>query len=234
MPTVLASALDKIDADLIRAGVTYMVALILSITVHEFGHAKAADILGDRLPRSQGRVTLNPVSHIDPWGTIVFPLLMFISAAKGVPLRLLGWGKPVLVSGALRRYRWNLSHRVAHFIIAAAGPMMNIAFGLVLSGLFVVAARTGWADGRVAEVLASFVLMNIGLAMFNLLPCPPLDGGALLTSILGESHPIAQFLNRYGFIIFIVLLMTGALSIIMRPASVAALAWLRALLVLAG
>ena len=103
--TLLVPAIDRVDADLVRGAVVFMAALILSITVHEFGHARVADYLGDRLPRSQGRVTLNPIRHIDLWGTILFPLIMFVSSASGVPLRLLGWGKPVQVSTGLRGSR---------------------------------------------------------------------------------------------------------------------------------
>lgn len=227
MPT-LAAAID-IDPMIIRDGVTYMVALILSITVHEYGHARVADHLGDRLPRMQGRVTLNPVSHIDLIGTILFPLIAFVSAVSGSGLgaRLLGWGKPVQISLLGRSFRYGLSRRGAHFLIAAAGPMMNLLFGLVLSIAFIVLGRSGAYEA--AGVVGAFVIMNVGLAFFNLIPCPPLDGGALLLSVLPEQHPVATFLERYGFVIFFALLLTGFLTYLMWPAQLVGSAWLRQL-----
>ena len=229
---LLTPLIDRVDADLVRSAVVYMVALILSITVHEFGHARVADYLGDRLPRSQGRVTLNPMSHIDLWGTVLFPLMMFVSTAMGVPLRLLGWGKPVQISmGKSGRYRHGLSARAAHFLVALAGPAMNLVFGLVVSVAFVISLKLHALS--VAEVMSHFIMMNIGLALFNLLPMPPLDGGALLTTILGFDHPISVFLNRYGFILFFGLLMTGLLMVIMAPAGWVAQWWLFHLQILA-
>ena len=222
---LLVGRLNQVSPEMIRDGVVFMVALILSISVHEFGHAQVADLLGDRLPRSQGRVTLNPLSHIDLWGTIVFPLIMVVSWAMGAPLALLGWGKPVQISSRVPRYRFGLGHRAGQFLIAAAGPTMNILFGLVLSVVFVVAVRAGGGP-EVAKVLASFVLMNIALACFNLLPCPPLDGGALLSMAMGPDHPIPRFLEKYGSMIFIGLLITGALSYVMLPATHLAHFWI--------
>lgn len=228
MPTLLAPSID-ISPEIIRNGVTYMVALILSITVHEFGHAKVADHLGDRLPRAQGRVTLSPTNHIDLIGTILFPLIAFISSASGSALgsRILGWGKPVQISLVARNYRYGLSRRAAHFYIAAAGPIMNVLFGLVLSAAFVICARIGAL--QLASIVGSFVIMNIGLAFFNLIPCPPLDGSALLMAVLPEGHPVAGFLERYGFFIFFALLLTGLLSYLMWPAQVMGGAWFRLL-----
>ena len=118
------------SADTIRDGVVYLVGLILSICVHEFGHAFIADKLGDPLPRAQGRVTLNPIAHIDPIGTLVMPILMIIFPN----VTLLGWGKPVRVSLSARHMTRRFAIKVSHAFIAIAGPMMNVLFALFLSG----------------------------------------------------------------------------------------------------
>ncbi len=207
----------------IQTALIGLIALILSIAVHEFGHALVADRLGDPLPRLQGRVTLNPVSHIDLWGTIVFPLMgAFMPGAM-----LLGWGKPVQISLSARHLRRGLSRKTAHLLIAAAGPMMNVLFALLLSGVYVALMRSGHAGlgGRVLEV----VVLNIGLAFFNLIPCPPLDGGAILAGILPDGNPLVAFLERYGFFLFFALLLTGFLSILMIPAGWASRLWVQQL-----
>src|SRR3954469_24910384 len=116
----------------IAAGAVYLIALVLSICVHEFGHAFVADRLGDRLPRSQGRVTLNPIAHIDPVGTLFFPIFGFVLSAVGggsvVGSRLLGWGKPVQISLSARTLRSGMRPKIAHLLIALAGPSMNFLF----------------------------------------------------------------------------------------------------------
>ncbi|HEX2570616.1 MAG TPA: site-2 protease family protein [Polyangia bacterium] len=222
MLTLLASlaAIDHVTPQRIQEAVVFMVALILSVAVHEYGHARVADHLGDRLPRMQGRVTLNPLQHLDVWGTIVFPLLMIVSGAG-----MLGWGRPVRVSLRMPRYRHGLGPRAAHFLIAAAGPLMNVLFALVLSAAMVLALRGGMRRLG-GEVLAPMIALNLGLAAFNLLPCPPLDGGALLTSVLGPDHAVSRFLSKYGPILFIGLLLSGVLAMVMSPAVTLSGLWL--------
>src|SRR6185295_4787884 len=107
---------DPSFAVALRDAVMYMVALVLSICVHEFGHAFVADQLGDPLPRSQGRVTLNPLAHIDPIGTLAFPLLGFFSSAA-IGARILGWGKPVQVSLSARSMTRRFTIRTSHMLI---------------------------------------------------------------------------------------------------------------------
>jgi Zn-dependent protease len=210
----------------VREGVVYLVALVLSICVHEFGHAFVADKLGDRLPRSQGRVTLNPLAHIDPVGTILFPIIGFVMAlsSPAAASRMIGWGKPVEISlgaGLTRK----ISLRTAHALIAIAGPMMNILFALVLSVPSVLLLRAGNRD--LANAVFGVVGMNITLCFFNLIPCPPLDGGAVLRGILPRSLEfISDQLDKFGFMLFFILLLTGALRVVMRPAATAALWWL--------
>jgi Zn-dependent protease len=208
-------------------GLVFLVALILSICVHEFGHAFVADLLGDRLPRAQGRVTLNPLAHIDPIGTLLLPLVAMFSG-PAIGSRILGWGKPVRISLSPRDITRKLSLRSAHALIAIAGPMMNILFALVLSGLYILISRAG--HDSLAGGVEAVIMMNIGLFFFNLLPVPPLDGGAVLARLVPRRfESFLEPLNQYGFIILFVLLMSGLLSVLMRPASMVEYMWISAL-----
>ncbi len=212
------------DIEKLRFGFIYLVALVLSICVHEFGHAFVADKLGDPLPRSQGRVTLNPLAHIDPIGTLLLPLVAVFSG-PAIGSRILGWGKPVQISLSARAITRKISIRTAHALVAIAGPMMNILFALVLSGVFFALIK---ADQRPLAIgVANVIAMNIGLCLFNLLPVPPLDGGAVLAWFVPRRYDhLLDGLNRYGFIILFALLMTGLLSRIMWPAMIVSEFWI--------
>jgi Zn-dependent protease len=198
----------------VREAVVSLIALILSITVHEFGHALAADRLGDRLPRSQGRVTLNPLAHIDPIGTIIMPLVIFFT---GIPL--IGWGKPVMVNPVSfsRRFRMKTSH----LMVAAAGPAMNVLLALIVTLILSLTLRLGILspNNPIASGIAGAIFLNWALAFFNLVPCPPLDGGTILRGILPDRfEPIFRFLDQYGFFVVMGLVITGAISIFLIPA----------------
>jgi Zn-dependent protease len=220
------------DPEKLRFGLVYLVALVLSICVHEFGHAFVADKLGDPLPRSQGRVTLNPLAHIDPIGTLLLPLVAIFSS-PAIGSRILGWGKPVQISLSARSITRKVSIRTAHALVAIAGPMMNILFALVLSAVFVVLLRTERIE--LAKAVAGVIDMNIGLCLFNLLPIPPLDGGAILARLVPRRFDSAlDALNRYGFIILFALLMTGLLWRLMWPALIIEQFWLEHLVAWAG
>jgi Zn-dependent protease len=207
----------------LRDGLVYLIALILSICVHEFGHAFVADKLGDPLPRSQGRVTLNPIAHIDPIGTLLIPMIMFFWR---VPL--LGWGKPVQISLSARHMTRRFRMKISHLFIAAAGPGMNILFALVLSGVFAALIAFGNESyARFTSLVAYVISMNILLAFFNLIPCPPLDGGAVLHGILPRDLEwISESLQKYGFIILFGLLSTGLLGRLLWPAHWVARQWI--------
>ena len=213
------------DPEKLKFAFLYLVALVLSICVHEFGHAFVADKLGDPLPRSQGRVTLNPLAHIDPIGTLLLPLVAVFSG-PAIGSRILGWGKPVQISLSASAMTRKLSIRTSHALIAVAGPMMNILFALVLSAGFVVL----WRNDKYVELakgVAGVIQMNIGLCLFNLLPIPPLDGGAILARFIPRRHDnVLDALNRYGFIILFALLMTGFLSTLMYPAMIIEQFWI--------
>ncbi len=194
----------------LRNAVLFLIALILSICVHEFGHAFVADRLGDPLPRAQGRVTLNPFAHVDPIGTLLFPLIgYFMSSFGGVGL--IGWGKPVRISLSARAITRKVSIKTAHLLIAIAGPTMNVLFAAVLSGVFLLLARFG--NERLLTPVAQIIALNFTLAFFNLIPCPPLDF-------------IADTLEKYGFALFFLLLFTGVISYFLRPAVFVTQWWL--------
>lgn len=206
----------------VQEGAIYLIALILSICVHEYGHAIVADLLGDPLPRSQGRVTLNPIAHIDVIGTLILPVVAFAMSISdpAVGARILGWGKPVQISLSPRAISRKITLKRAHLYIAAAGPAMNLLFALVLSGVWLALIHFGGAKTvHGAMPLLYVVEMNIGLAFFNLIPCPPLDGGAILRGILPRDlEKVSDVLDKWGIALLFILLMTGALAWFMIPA----------------
>jgi Zn-dependent protease len=213
----------------IRDAVVYLVALVLSICVHEFGHAYVADKLGDPVPRAQGRVTLNPLAHIDPIGTLLLPLAAFFTAIHNpeVGARILGWGKPVQVSLSARSITRKISIATADILISIAGPVMNLLFGLLLSGIYVALVKL---QSPLHKPIAFIVAMNIGLAFFNLLPIPPLDGGNILARMLQHrAAGLAEGLKRFGPYLLLGLLLSGGLGHIMVPARLAARFWLTTL-----
>jgi Zn-dependent protease len=173
-----------------------IVFLVLSICVHEYGHAIAADKLGDGLPRSQGRTTLNPMAHADPIGTFAFPLVGLV-VSHGSSMGF-GWGKPVMVNP--RSFTRKLKMRTAHMMVAAAGPAMNIILGVLITTAHLIATKQGLITSP--AVHRGFIgagMLNFGLAVFNCIPAAPLDGGAILEGLLPEKHvPKYQELSVYG------------------------------------
>src|SRR5262249_28961169 len=196
--------------------VVTMITLILSIAVHEFGHAFVADRLGDRLPRMQGRVTLNPAAHADPYGTLLFPAL-FLLLSGGHSLGF-GWGKPVQVQPTA--FTRKLRMRTAHMFVAAAGPAMNLTFGIVVSFVLLVTMRLGWVGGEVANALYQAVLINFVLMFFNFIPFPPLDGGTIVEGLLPTRYlPTFEKIGRFGpFIFFAIILLPGVSNVFVWPA----------------
>jgi Zn-dependent protease len=184
------------DAVTLRDGLLQLILLIISIGLHEFGHAWMADLRGDPLPRLQGRVTLNPFAHTDPIGTIALPAIMiFLSPGFG----LIGWGKPVQISLPNPRTR-----RMDDICITLAGPAMN----LVLCFVFALIGGLGNFDPQSQRVIIDFLegglVLNAGLVVFNLIPIPPLDGSRLAVRLGLYSEEIFLQLSRWGFIILLV------------------------------
>lgn len=197
------------DNALIGQFILYMVALIFSLSVHEAMHAWMSNRFGDDLAHSQGRVSLSPVTHVDPIGTLLFPAIAFFTGAP-----LLGWARPTPVNPL----RWR-EKRKANFWVSIAGILGNFAIAIVVGIVIRVLYHAGhnpFADSdttmdAVFALLRVFFQMNIGLAVFNLFPIPPLDGSKILASILPESFGSAiESIEQFGFIILFVALVTGA------------------------
>jgi Zn-dependent protease len=209
----------------IRWIVQALIILVLSICVHEFGHAIVADKLGDPLPRSQGRTTLNPMAHADPIGTLLFPLVALL-ATKGGSLGF-GWGRPVQVSP--RHFSRRFSMRTGHLLVAAAGPGMNLLFGLFIGLVHLILWKTGVlaGDSALHQPLQYAVQLNFVLMFFNLIPAPPLDGGTVLEGLLPARHvPTYHKYAVYGpFVLLAVIMIPGVARVFVTPAVWLANTW---------
>jgi Zn-dependent protease len=200
---------------------TVFVVLLFSLTVHEAAHAWSADRLGDATARLLGRISLNPAVHIDPIGTIVFPLIALVT---NVPV--LGWAKPVPVN--IARLHGNWKHK--YMLIAAAGPASNLVLAAIASLLLLPLERSGIDVGvgnPVVQVLETAVYLNVILAVFNMIPVPPLDGGNVLSGLL--RGPVSDAFDRirpYGFLILYGLMFSGILTMIIAPPANFLLSWL--------
>jgi Zn-dependent protease len=190
--------------------ILYMVALVFSLSLHEAGHAWMSNRFGDDLARSQGRVSLSPVTHVDPIGTLLFPAIAFFTHAP-----LLGWARPTPVNPL----RWR-DKRVANFWVSIAGVLGNLLIAIVAGVTIRVLAemellsnlQSDLAVGGV-KLLTAFFTLNVGLFVFNLLPIPPLDGSKILGSILPASfEPALEALEQYGFILLMIVVFTRALN----------------------
>ena len=183
------------------------VILIASLTIHEAAHAITADRLGDPTARLLGRVSLNPIVHIDPIGTILLPILSMLS-----PIPLLGWAKPVPVNMSRLRHP-----RRDFMMIAAAGPISNFLQAVALAVVY-RALYDPYASEFFARVLSYAVQMNLLLAFFNLIPIPPLDGGNVLAGLVPESAAqVLDHVRQFGFLALYVLLYTGVLNDLIEP-----------------
>jgi Zn-dependent protease len=175
---------------------TWAIPILVAITFHEAAHAYAAWKLGDDTAFRLGRVTLNPLKHVDPFGTVLVPALLLLFKAPF----LFGWAKPVPVAfGHLSRPRRDMA------LVALAGPLTNVVLALASAGLFhLVGLLPEAAAAWVAQTLYQSILLNLVLAIFNMIPLPPLDGGRVAMSILPGvlARPYAK-LERYGFLILL-------------------------------
>ena len=181
------------------------VVLLFSVIIHEVAHGYVALLNGDPTARILGRITLNPVPHIDMVGTIILPLLLLMSHA-GI---LFGWAKPVPVNPLnYRNYRWG------EFAVSAAGPVSN----LVLAAIFSVVLRLGLENPGLMQLAYFGVSINIFLALFNLIPLPPLDGSHILALVLPpELARLYSHLQPVGVILILILFYTGILGAIIMP-----------------
>jgi Zn-dependent protease len=186
------------DLEQLRWGALQLILLIISIGLHEFGHAWVADLRGDPLPRLQGRVTLNPFAHTDPIGTIALPAIMiFLSPGFG----LIGWGKPVQISLPNPKTR-----RMDDIYITLAGPAMNLVLCFVLALIGAIGDFDPESQAVIIVFLARGIFLNAGLAVFNLIPVPPLDGSRIALRLGLYSEELFHTIARWGFVILIILI----------------------------
>ena len=200
-----------------------MVVLLLAISAHEAGHAWMSHRFGDDTAYLLGRVTLNPVAHTDPIGTLLIPIVSFIISATGNPLAgipLIGWGKPTPVNPL----RWR-NKDLANVMVSIAGILANIilaTIGFTIMKIILMTGGFGQLPESLQEPIGIFLrdllIMNVSLAVFNLLPFPPLDGSKVLDTFLPASmRPLMDILEQYGFILLMFLIWMGVLNLIISP-----------------
>ena len=195
---------DFVFAMNLQEGMALYLILLASLSIHEWAHAFVADKLGDPVPRAQGRVTLNPVAHIDPVGTVFLPLLMiFLNPGFAI----FGWGKPVQVSLPNPKTRAR-----DDMLITAAGPLANLVIAFLVAGF---AGLLFWVmpDAILSvSLLKVIILLNCLLFLFNLIPVPPLDGSHFLKHAIGMRDQTYAEFARYGFVLILVLINLPAFS----------------------
>jgi Zn-dependent protease len=221
------------ESDLVGHLIIYIVVLLLAISAHEAAHAWMSYKYGDDTAYLLGRVTLNPVAHTDPVGTLLIPIINFIGAVgMGVFVPLIGWGKPTPVNPL----RWR-NKDVANVMVSLAGIMANLLLAFIgfvilkvflhtglieayrqYNGLVIGAGQFGSFQEPAFKLFAEVIMMNLSLAVFNLVPVPPLDGSKVLYSVLPASaHGTLEAMEQFSFIILIGLMYFGVISIVTRP-----------------
>ena len=180
---------------------TWLIPLVIAIVFHEVSHGWVANKLGDPTAKRLGRLTFNPIKHVDPFGTILLPMVL---AVTGAPV--FGWAKPVpVVSQRLRNPRYHM------ILVALAGPGMNLLLALIASLVFaglVAASPQGLIWVFIIQNLINFMVINVFLAIFNLIPIPPFDGGHVVEGLLPRRLAVQYAkLRRYGFLLLIILLL---------------------------
>jgi Zn-dependent protease len=211
-----------LDINVAQIFISFIV-LLFSLTVHEMAHAWTADRLGDPTARLLGRVSLNPLVHADPVGTVLFPLIAMVTGAP-----LIGWAKPVPVNVRQLRH-----HRRDYVLVAAAGPASNLVMAVVAGCLLAVLPISPQTlhEANVSVPLATFLSqamrLNVLLAVFNMIPIPPLDGGNVLAGLL-PNHLAGIFnqIRPYGFILLYALILTGGFDALVVPPYRFILSWL--------
>jgi Zn-dependent protease len=208
-----------ISPEQIRWILIYVILLVLSIALHEFGHAIVADQLGDDTPRRQGRVTLNPLAHADPVGTLMLPLLSSLFGAATGRAGGFGWGKPV--EWQPLRVRRGISMSTAKILVAVAGPTMNVLLATAVAGVHAVllSQHVLTLASKLSEILFFAVGLNLSLFFFNLLPVPPLDGGHVLESFMPYRHreKFEHYLRFSPFILLAIMLIPQVQWVFAKP-----------------
>ncbi|HEY0253376.1 MAG TPA: site-2 protease family protein [Kofleriaceae bacterium] len=206
----------NLSSDQIRWIVIYVGVLIASVAIHEFGHAFMADRLGDDTPRRQGRVTLNPLAHADPIGTLLLPIIGSVYGGGGF-----GWGKPVQWQPSRVNRKWKMS--TAQILVAISGPAMNLILGTVLELVrAILIGKNVIIAGTMADQILGFAGMtNFVLFFFNLIPAPPLDGGHVAEHLMPYKYrPHFDAYAKYGmFVVMAVAFIPPIAQIFLVPAS---------------
>jgi Zn-dependent protease len=195
--------------------------LVVSVCFHEFGHAWMANKLGDDTPRRQGRLTLNPLAHADPIGTLLLPTVGAVYAAMGHSVGGFGWGRPVQWQPSRVNRKWKMS--TAKILVAFAGPSMNVMLAVLLAGIQTILIHQGvivWG-GAASEIMVYAVATNFLLFFFNLVPAPPLDGGHIAEGFMPYKHRSAfeQFAKYGPFIVLAIAMISPLAKIFIIPAS---------------
>ena len=179
-------------------------AIIIALAMHEYGHAAMATKMGDPTPRMQGRLTLNPIAHLDPMGTLFILITLFMGFG-------FGWGKPVQTNPT-----YYSDYRRGRILVAIAGPAMNLALMMLAIGVaYILFISKVGLPAFLHMMLAAFVMINLVLMVFNLLPIPPLDGGHVMEMMLPwDLRAKYQRLAQFGILILLGLMWFGVLSLI--------------------
>ena len=200
-------------ADTLQQIVIFMPTFLLALVIHEYGHAWMALKFGDRTSEWSGRLTLNPMAHIDPMGTILFPLISIVTGAH----IFFGWAKPVPINpNQFSNYRKGL------FWVAFAGPLSNILLGFItafaLVGFVVYVPKSNSLFEPIVSMLKSLLGINFSLAVFNLIPLPPLDGSNMVLSYLDyNASRKYMVIQQYSFMILMFLMLTGIMNLVRYP-----------------
>lgn len=181
--------------------VIFQIAIILmAIVIHEVSHGYAAKLLGDNTAEMAGRLTLNPLKHLDPFGSVILPLLLYFTGGF-----VFGWAKPVPYNETnLRNQKWGT------VVVAAAGALVNLSLAVIFGLLIRLSLLLGWSSPAFLSIMGFIVAINIVLGVFNLIPIPPLDGSRILFSVLPTRFRSFQiFLEKYSLIILIAFIFFG-------------------------
>jgi len=209
-----------LTSEQIRWILIYVFVLLISVALHEFGHAIMATKLGDDTPRRQGRVTLNPLAHADPIGTFLLPLIGSIYGAASGHGGGFGWGKPV--EWQPHRVNRKVSMATAKILVAVAGPGMNIVLAVVVCAVHAIllSQHVLAYDSEISTALAFAVRINFVLFFFNLLPIPPLDGGHVAQSFVPYRHRdrYEQIAKYAPFLLLGVMLIPQVSRVFLLPA----------------